>query len=497
LRNSVGREVGLLKELLTTFNRTGKRSLLALHIYLVSFMVVVQLFLINQYLYSYGTVIYIESVCLLALFIWSLWSWKYITNSAFDPYVLFLFSANIFNAGQAWLQIFGLNPAGILDGMIEPNIVVQTLFLVFLSLSFLHFGAILGINTPPHREETSRRISLSDVRLVGWGLLFISLVPEYMQLKRAFGVAVAGGYMALYQTQAATGLDATGGVLSTFLVPGVLFLLAGSRDRRRGILISLLVLITYVMSELFLGYRSYAILLLVSYIWLWHRTIRPIPRSFLLIIGSFLLVVVIPLVRVIRNIHGVQKVTLGHLIQSYFSIDNPLVASLHEMGGSMDTVSYTLMLVPVVKNFQYGLDYLYSLLTVFPNLLWPVHPTIAHGLPSVWLTRTVDPIIAEKGGGYGFSFIAEAYMNFGWFGTPLVMLILGFLVSRFVLWANRTNEIHKLAMVATYTSFFLFYARAESAVIVRPLIWYAMCPYIIIHIVSDIRRVLNKSARLT
>ena len=54
------------------------------------------------------------SWALLALFAWSLWSWWYVTGSWFDPYSLFLCAASVFNAGQAFLDVFGLlnAPAG-------------------------------------------------------------------------------------------------------------------------------------------------------------------------------------------------------------------------------------------------------------------------------------------------------------------------------------------------------------------------------------------------
>ena len=62
-----------------------------------------------------------------------------------------------------------------------------------------------------------------------------------------------------------------------------------------------------------------------------------------------------------------------------------------------------------------------------PNLFWDIHPTIARGLACDWITETVDPFADLVGGGLGYSFIAEAYLNFGWFGVPIVTGIIGFL----------------------------------------------------------------------
>src|SRR6185436_901462 len=47
------------------------------------------------------------SLALLLLFAWSLISWKLAGGSLFSPYALFLTSAYLFNAGQAFLEVFG------------------------------------------------------------------------------------------------------------------------------------------------------------------------------------------------------------------------------------------------------------------------------------------------------------------------------------------------------------------------------------------------------
>src|SRR5918997_1949581 len=61
--------------------------------------------------------IFLLSVVLLMVFIWSLWSWYVSTNTLFNPYVLFLIAATLFNGGHAFLRIFRLDePGGMLEG---------------------------------------------------------------------------------------------------------------------------------------------------------------------------------------------------------------------------------------------------------------------------------------------------------------------------------------------------------------------------------------------
>ena len=85
-------------------------------------------------------------------------------------------------------------------------------------------------------------------------------------------------------------------------------------------------------------------------------------------------------------------------------------------------------LVPESRPYDYGISYLYALTAIMPNIGWQVHPSVAHGLLSDWLIKTVDPVVARGGGGLGFSFIAEAYLNFGWFGGPVWLGVVGFIL---------------------------------------------------------------------
>jgi len=179
----------------------------------------------------------------------------------------------------------------------------------------------------------------------------------------------------------------------------------------------------------------------------------------------------------VRNISGVDRLSLEFLRETYLTMDNPVLAILSEMGGSLGTVAYTIELVPARRAFDLGVGYLYALTPAFPSFFWDVHPVIARGTPADWLIWAVDPVTARLGGGLGFSFIAEAYLNFGTFGTPIVTAVFGFLLGAFVLWADRFYSPARMAAVATFTAFILFYARGDASVLMRPLLWYAGLPY--------------------
>ena len=447
--------------------------------------------------FSYGinpeNLIYASCILLLLLVIWLIWSWKKAVNSLFDPYAIFLAAAAIFNGGLAFLEIFHLNENGILSNSIlydtfPPEIMLKSIFLVILGLAAFHLGALIAAaicmnkiseNKP---EDKCLQPSQSDMRLVGWILLFISIIPLFLISKNSIDIAISFGYSVLFQQESATGVYAIPRALATFFVPGALFLLAGSRDCKRGVIISSTLILAYSAIELIIGKRSYAIMALIAYVWLFHHLIKPIPKSILISGGAFVVFIISPIVKVIRNIPSWERFSISSVISSLSLISSPLVATISELGSTMRTISYTIYMVPAFRSFDMGIGYLYSLLAVIPNIFWDIHPVISYGTPSDWLVQEVNFYVLESGGRLGYSFIAESYLNFGWFGI-IFLAVVGFFIAMLVLWAMKSKEPAKMAMLASFTSFFLFYARSELYTILRFLVWYSFFPYIGVYII--------------
>lgn len=433
--------------------------------------------------------IYPICVFIMMLSIWSLWSWRYLTEKLFDPYILFLVSAILFNGGQALLEVFSLNEHGLLMGRFPPEILVQTLFLVALGLASFHFGALLSLNSIKIKtlhHEVKNKPDKGSTRHIGWLLLFISILPTILFFKDRMLIVISSGYFSLYQQEITVGINGFLEILSIFLIPASLFLLAGSNDRNE-IIPSVIVIICYGVIQLFLGKRGEAIMPLIAYAWLFHYTVRPLSRWILGVCGGIAFFIILPLIKLTRNLSGVERINLDFLLNTFAGIQNPLVLTISEMGDSMRAVAHTVNLMPDIRNFDMGLGYLFAPFTIFPNFFWKIHPTVAHGLPSEWLVWAVNPYIASKGGGIGYSFIAEAYFNFGWFGVPITLIIIGFLYAKLTRWLFEIENVAKMATMATFLSFVLFYPRQTIAMQFRYLVWYSLIPYFAVLVVSKLR----------
>jgi len=414
-------------------------------------------------------------------------SWKLVSGTLFDPYAVFLTAATMFNAGRALMATL---PGASFESRFQAPIALHALYLVALSLCALHLGGLIALSRP-HVRPTPQSSMLAAVRphtLRSVGALFIlvAIVPMSIVMRGTLSGVMQEGYeQAVYAHEMATSFAATPSVLAAFLLPGVFLLLSGSAKKRGPRLISLVVIGLYTGTLLFIGSRSTALTVAIGYAWLWHRCVWPIPRIAGVALGASLLVI-LPAVAAMRNLTGQDRLSPVIFAQSVRSAG--VFAAVGETGMTWDTVAHTVNLVPSERPYDYGASYGLSALTVFPNLFWTVHPALANGSPALWLVRRVAPWSAVKGGGLGYSFIAEAYLNFGTVGCVFVAAILGFMLARAVRWADAVRYPLGFALVAASLSTCLKYVRADSTELVRPLVWYAILPCLLVLLVSKRRK---------
>jgi oligosaccharide repeat unit polymerase len=462
---------------------------------------IILLFLVaNGFLHSSNnpqseTLLYSGCVFFLVLVIWSFWSWKLVTKRWFDPYLLFFLSATLFNGGQAILEVFHLNKNGFLEDLVpgdlfSDDITLKTLYLVTIGLATFHFSALISAVLANRKElkkhDSAGSLLSRNAYRVGRVLLYISLLPTILTLRNALSASLAGGYASLFEQQGATGIGAAPALISRFIFPGAFLVIATAPKNTTVRIQALAFILLYTLANLLLGSRSSAIMPLLAMLWLWNAVVRPLPKVFLAGIAFSLLGIVIPLIAAVRNEQGVS-LSLEFLQQTIADTENPLIASISEMGNSMRTVAWTMQLVPDVRPFASGMTYLVSFLVLIPNIFGEGrHPALTmsgYDIPDFWLVSEIEPAFFERGGSFGFSFIAEAYLNFGW-AAPLVLGLIGLFYGKLVSrWVNDHDPV-TMALIATFVSFFLFYARQSSELIIRPFFWYVLFPFLLIRSLS-------------
>lgn len=413
---------------------------------------------------------------------WILFSWIRVTGTIASPYWLFVVVASLFNGGQAFLEAVGLNTNGVLGGRFSDATTSATILFSNLSLMLLHLGALSrrirgAPNSPPFDPPQLER---GTIRL-GLLLVAIAVVPTFLQLREGLTTVLEGGYFALYQREIKTNVGAWQALFSQFMLPGAFLLAAASKHRQAMRYVSLVILMIFAGSYLFMGYRGAAGAAMVAYAWIWHTRIAKLPVAVSIATGVLIVFGVFPMIRVHRSAAGEQRLSWNAFLATLDNYDNPAVASVSEMGGSMSTTAYTMDLVPSDRDFDYGKSYLYALLAVVPNIFGtPLHPSIARGTASEWLVRTTSYHTAVRRGGLGFSFIAESYLNFGWLGPLLIMIPLGYVYVAAESYALRGAA--QTALMGVVLFFSLIFARAESASISRSIVWCGLMPLAVLSI---------------
>lgn len=443
---------------------------------------------------------FFAALSLIVLYGLVLWSWYTLTQELFDPYILFFSTAFLFNAG---VSILILQPSGnhnyggaweIFTSFRESDI-FDGLFLVLVSLTAFHIGALLSLLTAKGMLQVENDRSFAyALRVVGMSLIVVSAIPTALRLREFATIAYRDGYQGLYIESASysSGLFA---ILTSLFVTGIIFLLAGSKGKKMSIALSMMLMGLYVGIYLLIGVRNKAIMPLIAYVWVWHKIVKPLPKVFLFSCGFVILFFIFPLLRFIRNSPISQIQNVFQLWEIYRDIDNSVVAAIGEMGKSIETVIYTMQFVPKVRGFALGSTYINSLLILIPNLFWDTHPATGNRL-SFWLVEQVYPshylVVAGKGWTIGYSFIAEAYLNFGWLGSIVCLAVIGSLFVRFILWGRQ--DIQKIATVAAFLPYFLFYSREESLNLTRSLLYYSVIPYslvLLVHLGAGMKRRLS------
>jgi oligosaccharide repeat unit polymerase len=472
------------------FNKSANWYVL-LHLLIVVPITIVMIFVYVNSLLPSSQLVDILSWTIIIIGIWVFVSWYMLTNKLFDPYILFMGTTLLFHTGQVFISAFKWSDQLLLYGKFSDEILVVTLLIVIIGVVCMHLGAMLGRGTGQRKFTNISykfkhiKVHEKHIRLVGYALLMISIVPSSIMLRDSMTIVFSSGYFSVFQQEDKIGFGATSYLLSAYLVPASILLLAGSEKRRGIITLSIMIISIYVASNYILGYRGDATMSLIAYAWIWHVWIRPIPTKYIVIVGISLLGLVFPLVKQIREQLGSQIITIGYLSDTFSSLDNPLLFTLSEMGSTLRIVSYTYELVPLVRDFDWGVGYYYAMFTIIPNLFWDIHPTIAYGRPSNWLIWTVEPEKAALGGGNGFSFLAEAYMNFSWYGVVIVPLIIGILLGRLVKKSELEMDPAKLALFACIMVFLPQYARGDASMLIRFLVWHCFLPYLCITFLSS------------
>lgn len=400
---------------------------------------------------------------------------------------IFVLMFCIFMLGHTILNSLGFlgieNP--FLMGKFSTHDSIESILDVQLYLSFFIIGVGLA--------KTYNCVPISDYEYdrnavrIGYYILLVSLPFELIVSITKITLAITNGYASLYQDIAYEAIPSSFKILSYFFLPAVYYILFASEQKSKNEKIAIILLVMHCVFNILMGYRAYAIIpiLMLFYALNIKRPEGIFSRKYRKTIILFLVTIMIlvffifPAVRESRNTGGLSTLTVSDVLQK-----NSAVETIYDMGKSLQTVAYTRQLVPETYPYRYGYTYLVNLSTALPNLFWDRHPAEVYGSLGRWLTEIEDYEFYLFGGSLGYSCVAEAYINFGYWGLIFFPLLFGCLLMSIENKITSLNTPIAYASLVIVASYLIMYSRGELSELVRGFFWYMLIPRFIYKILK-------------
>lgn len=315
------------------------------------------------------------------------------------------------------------------------------------------------LHAPPRASEERAREPLAPQRQLFWMGCLVALVGATLLW---IGIAQLGilsaRYIAYYERALSEDVRFFG--FGRMLFPIGLIIAAVGATRRQ--MFALAAGIAIVLGPLFVqGFRGPFIVHSMALLAVWANKDRRMARR-LAGVTFAAAIVLVPAVRMARNEDA-------NVLRAAGEVD-PL-AFILEAGGSLRPLVVTAEAVGSgAEPLWMGRSYASAARRVVPNLSARRLTTSALA-PNAWATRQADPWVFERGGGIGFSGVAEPYLNFGVPGVVLVFVGLGILLHACDRWLRAGRAaLFRAAIGAACFGFVLWTVRNDAMEVGRAIV---------------------------
>ena len=418
-----------------------------------------------------GTVLVIMSIAVMSLLVLHSYAWFNQGASDLSMAYVFFLMVFLFNLGKATLFMFFRDvpePFFTFFNYYDLQIIVRAFEYSYCGFFVLSTAMLLS-----YKKVDTVQIEPTDAQWAAakfTGLLFaaVSVPAAMMDLKDQVIAVLTGGYFALFSQEQSYGAAGIVKVLGFFMLPS-LYILTIAFKKNKAIVYSIFIFcMLYALIRLAMGSRLASLIPVIVLLSLWDGTFKHVNRKMIYSLAAFAFAVVFPALALLRT---------GQSLDAHGESASAMFHILKEMSDSISPLIWVMQRVPWEMDFIYGHSFLLAVSTAIPNLFWDVHPAKAGSL-ALWLVNEVNPWIAERGGGYGFSIFAEMYLNFYWLGMP-VLFLLGIFINKLA--TVRRNPINTAFCFACFLGIMLW-PRGELVAVARFILWNVGIPWVCYHI---------------
>lgn len=360
----------------------------------------------------------------------------------FGNFIINLFDTNYIYSSYNFLYNF------------EYNINIYASLYVFLFLSFLLLGIeifyeklknkLCTIKTKSKITESSNNTLL----LIFSILIIITTFPIelYLTINR-INIMFSEGYLATYNVS----INGYLYVISQLYIVGFMMLILTFKNDKKKCYPIIFFIILYLIISMFSGHRGKAVInICVLLLICFKSVIKLTPKTiiFFIIVGFISLFFISGL----SSIRATSTQSFTNAIISIFSVrNNPLIKILDEFGFTFFTLDLTIQNNLNHSEYTFGLTYIASLASIFPN--------VGRIIPSLIDFATI--FSKYNWPALGGSMIAETFKNFSFFGV-FTGLGFGFLTSLINLLLEKiliNKQYYLVGLIFIFISTFFWWIR--------------------------------------
>ena len=460
--------------------------------FVIIIFIFIDLFIIKEMVginYNDNTIRLISIIASLEL-ISSFIMWKKLTGEYMSPFLIVYFVAVMFGIGQCFCWALGIDMGEIDLLQYTPRInklyVGEALQYSLVGLLFFFEGSVWTYNKNVARIKyyniCDDNIGLKTVKIVSTILLIISLPCVCMNYMKIIPAVLAKGYLGYYSSVLEYSQMGQFIPLLAGWFPIALLMKYAIHISRNVVYakIDVLVLVIYIVIVLFIGGRSGAVLVVLAFLLTKHYFGMPITKKKIIPVGivGYCGMGILSAIASTRN--QVNRTIIS--VFSAFSMTSVVGSLIGELGWSMSSLAWTMLLISANGRFRLGESYLYALTAAIPNLgFWKTHPALKANLGD-WMQQELG-----RTSGLGYTFIAESFANFSWFGL-LIMFIWGVIIGSIlnsVTYKTAKKDYKKVFVVIMLISTVLkAFVRSSFSAVMRQLFFTVLLIYLMMLIVE-------------
>lgn len=269
---------------------------------------------------------------------------------------------------------------------------------------------------------------------------------------------------------------------SMFFIPGIIMLIIACKKNKKIVLFCITIVIINLIISFASGGRGGAIVLALTFLWLYYSQIKKInyKKILILIILVFFIIKLFNVIAIYRDYSSKNMSTFMEAIEKS-NRNNAIVTSIKEIGGNIFSLYHTIKIVPQNSDYLYGYSYFASIMAIFPSLIFGGYSFSKDAALAEWLMYQLNLDY-----GPGFTILAESYYNFGFLGF-FAMFTIGFIYAKKLQNGKKCNDerILESIKISIFMYIGLITFRGTMLLIFRYYFYTILIPFLLISIIKN------------